>query len=339
MSYVLDLVYPFGEPSINGTIKQNLADFQVFETLGFEPTGDGEHLYLYIEKKDITTDSVTQSLARHYGVKPYHIGDCGLKDAKAVTRQWFSVHLPGLKDFPNEPINEDYKVLERNWSLKKLKKGVHKGNSFIISLTNIQGDIDKANHQIEQIKQQGFANYYGEQRFGKGKKNVSSAMDAFKFNKKLSRSKRSLYLSSLRSFLFNKILLNRITKDHWDEPIEGDCFMLDGSKSTFIDEISDQIISRYKEGDIHSIISLFGEGDDLVSRSALSFEISILDGHKDIQEVLLSEGLKKDKRAIRQNIKDLTYSFENNTLTLKFYLPKGCYATTLMSHFCHLRLP
>lgn len=334
MRYIPDLVFPYGEARIHGHLKSSIDDFKVFEELGFEATGEGEHLYLLIEKRDTTTDSVNQSLSRHYGVKPYHIGDCGLKDAKAVTRQWFSVHLPGTKEFHNDPDSDDYRVLEKHWSLKKLKKGVHKGNVFQIIIKDITGDIDGASKQLEQIQLTGFANYFGEQRFGKGQRNVDNAMDAFLNKKKLSRSKRSLYLSSIRSFLFNEILTHRLTTHGWLKPIEGDCFMLNGTRSTFNEPLNDDLVKRYFEGDIHAVISLMGEGEQLMTGNAKMLEDEVLIQHKDMISILIDEGLKMDKRAMRQAIKDLTFEFNDDGLELSFYLPKGCYATTFIKHFC-----
>lgn len=334
MSRIEKLEFPYGDAFIQASLKQSIDDFIVYEELGFEATGEGEHLYLLVEKRDTTTDSVNQSLARHYGVKPYHIGDCGLKDAKAITRQWFSVHLPGCKEFPADPVNDDYKILVKNWSLKKLKKGVHKGNTFHIKARNVDGDIESAIKQIEAIKRSGFANYFGEQRFGKGQRNVENAMDAFKHGKKLSRSKKSLYLSSLRSFLFNRILTSRIQNNHWQEPLEGDCFMLNGTRSTFSEPINDEILKRYLECDIHPVISLMGEGESLMVGEALALENTVISEYQDMINILIEQGLNKDKRAIRQTIEHLEYSFKDNVLELSFYLPKGCYATTFIKHFC-----
>ena len=46
-------------PGIGGELKQRPEDFIVTETGQFEPTGEGDHLYLYVEKeKRLTTDVV-----------------------------------------------------------------------------------------------------------------------------------------------------------------------------------------------------------------------------------------------------------------------------------------
>ncbi|MBL7004245.1 MAG: tRNA pseudouridine(13) synthase TruD [Gammaproteobacteria bacterium] len=335
MSEPTALIYPYGEVKLNGVLKQNIEDFQVFEYLGFEPSGEGEHLYLWIEKQGITTDQVNQKLARHYQVKPFHISDCGLKDAKAITRQWFSVHLPGYKGFPEDLNAEDFKVLNKSWSSKKLKKGVHKGNHFEITIRDLSGDNDQAKQQIEQVKTSGFANYFGEQRFGKGQRNVQNAIDAFITNKKLSRAKRSLYLSSLRSFLFNEVLVKRIQQQQWHQAIEGDCFMLDGTRSTFCDALDETTIKRCAEGDIHPVISLMGQGEPYNKGLAKQFENEVFSLYPEITQILIDQGVNRDKRALRQNVQNLEAEFVDNSLRLKFYLPKGCYATTMIQHFCH----
>ena len=45
------LKYPYVKPEISARIKSIPEDFRVMENLGFELTGAGEHLFLYIQKK------------------------------------------------------------------------------------------------------------------------------------------------------------------------------------------------------------------------------------------------------------------------------------------------
>jgi tRNA pseudouridine13 synthase len=89
------LKYPYGVPHQTGIIKSQADDFHVIENLGFEPCGDGEHLFLHIEKTNLTTQDLIDHIAREYSVKARDIGYSGLKDKLAVTQQWLSVHLPG----------------------------------------------------------------------------------------------------------------------------------------------------------------------------------------------------------------------------------------------------
>lgn len=329
-----ELTYPYGKAALKGNIKLQNSDFKVIEQLGFEPSGEGEHLYLWVEKQGITTDQASQKLAQHYQVKPYHISYCGLKDAHAVTLQWFSVHLPKIKELPSIPVLKDLTILKQSWSAKKIKTGVHQSNRFELTIRNLEGDIESAKLQIEAIIEYGFANYFGDQRFGNGYKNVTNAMKSFALGNKIGRSKRSLFLSSLRSFLFNLSLDLRIKNSYWKQPVEGDCFMLDGSRSIFSEPLDASIIKRHSEMDIHPIIGLIGEGEAHNHGLALSYENEIYQKYPEIVSELKHQGLQIDKRSIRQRAQYLEYEFLGNDFKISFDLAKGCYATTVLSHFC-----
>ena len=97
--------YAHGGPVGNGSIKTLPEDFIVDERLPFVPTGEGEHVFLLIEKVGENTDYVARALARYAGVRQRDIGFAGLKDRHARTTQWFSIWLPGKQDL-------DWSVLE-----------------------------------------------------------------------------------------------------------------------------------------------------------------------------------------------------------------------------------
>ena len=82
-------------PGIGGKIKLRPTDFFVEELPLYEPSGQGEQLYLFIEKSNIATMEVTRQLTKIFNVHKGAIGYAGLKDKQAVTRQHFSVQLPG----------------------------------------------------------------------------------------------------------------------------------------------------------------------------------------------------------------------------------------------------
>src|SRR5262245_32277313 len=74
-----------------GELKAEPEDFQVEEIAAYEPSGEGEHLYLWIEKRDVSADELQARLSRALGCSRSDIGMAGLKDRRAVTRQWVSV--------------------------------------------------------------------------------------------------------------------------------------------------------------------------------------------------------------------------------------------------------
>ena len=95
------LAYAYAGPALNAVIKQQAEDFYVDEILGFEPSGVGEHVFLHIEKRCLTTLAVRDAIAKLAGCKLMDVGYSGLKDKWAVTRQWFSVYLSSWPDSPD----------------------------------------------------------------------------------------------------------------------------------------------------------------------------------------------------------------------------------------------
>ncbi|MEE4246874.1 MAG: tRNA pseudouridine(13) synthase TruD, partial [Kangiellaceae bacterium] len=184
--------------------------FVVTEHLSFQPSGDGEHCFLFVEKIGANTSWVAEQLAKHFNIKPFAVGYAGLKDRHAVTRQWFSVHIPGQQN-PVELFNgEGYSVLQIERHNKKLKHGAVKFNQFKLLLTNISGEPVSVEQQLNLIKQQGYPNYFGAQRFGRQGSNLDNAVAMLKGEKRVRKNKKSIYLSALRSWFFNQFLAERI---------------------------------------------------------------------------------------------------------------------------------
>ena len=136
--------YVYGQPSGLGKIRSVPEDFIVKENLAFEPSGEGEHAFLQIEKTGENTDYVARQLARFANVRQRDVSYAGLKDRHAVTTQWFSVWLPGKAD-PDWTQFEtnSMKVLHSVRHARKLKRGVLSGNSFKLIIRDWQGDKEK----------------------------------------------------------------------------------------------------------------------------------------------------------------------------------------------------
>ena len=109
----------WGPTSGRAQIRCRPEDFQVSEQLGFELSGDGEHCFLYLEKRQLNTLELQQRLSALSNIAPNRIGFSGLKDRNAVTRQWFSVGLAGL----GEP---DWQLLESEGDVQVLDVGRHR---------------------------------------------------------------------------------------------------------------------------------------------------------------------------------------------------------------------
>jgi tRNA pseudouridine13 synthase len=82
------------KPTCSADFRAQLEHFQVEEQLSFEPCGQGEHVFLWIEKAGQNTQFVAKQLAKFAKVKARDVSYSGLKDRHAVTRQWFCVPVP-----------------------------------------------------------------------------------------------------------------------------------------------------------------------------------------------------------------------------------------------------
>jgi len=209
---------------------------------------------------------------------------------------------------------------------RKLKRGVLSGNSFKLIIRDWQGDKDKTIQQLEGMKANGIANYYGSQRFGNEGQNINKALAMFD-GAKVGREQRSLYLSAARSYLFNQILAYRVSRKIWNQPVAGDTYMFDLSHSCFKSELPDaDIIRRLDAKEIHPTGALWGKGDADVSADTLNLEQGIIDAYPELAQGLIACAVDKDRRALRVNVQDLQWQFVNDTvLELCFTLPAGSY--------------
>ena len=123
------------------SLKVQPEDFMVDEIWQPQFSGEGEHLYLYVEKIGQNTQWVAKALSRAFGVSEKSVGYSGLKDRQAVTRQWFSLPSP-RSEFQRESEIEGVKILSRARHSTKLRRGSHQANRFQIRLRDIDGAID-----------------------------------------------------------------------------------------------------------------------------------------------------------------------------------------------------
>ena len=136
MNVIPQWAYAYGEPQIKGCFRVKEEDFFVEEHLPFDLTHEGEHWFLFVEKVGQNTDWVAQQLARALGVSPRLVSYAGLKDRHAVTRQWFSIHLPGINDISLQAFEtiEGIQLLKVDKHNKKLRRGSIQHNAFALRL-------------------------------------------------------------------------------------------------------------------------------------------------------------------------------------------------------------
>ncbi|HRQ71504.1 MAG TPA: tRNA pseudouridine(13) synthase TruD [Phycisphaerales bacterium] len=157
-----------GEPGIGGRIKERPEDFLVEEIPLYEPCGTGEHLYLFVQKRNLSTLEMVCIVAEHFGVHRSAVGYAGLKDKHAITRQVVSVHLPGKSDSEFRHLDhERMAVLWADRHTNKLRPGHLRGNRFSIRVRSVEPTAAlAASRMIGLLARVGVPNRVGEQRFG-----------------------------------------------------------------------------------------------------------------------------------------------------------------------------
>lgn len=331
-----DNAYLYGKPQSCGLLRSKMSDFKVFEKLPFEPCGEGEHLLVHIRKTGTNTLFVARQLAKYFNVKEQLVSYAGLKDRFAVTEQWFGVHLPGKEVFDlSDLVIEGVDILSYQRHNKKLRTGTLTGNHFEIILREVTA-IKAFTERWHNIVTGGVPNYFGEQRFGIDGGNIEKAIALFSGYKVKDKKKRGIYLSAARSSIFNQVINKRILERSFDQLLSGDVLMLSGTQSVFlVDEISDELEQRFREKDVDITAPMWGAGELMTSLEPLAIEQKVANDNSVLSLGLPRFGLKQERRRIRLSVSDtdielINADTDSHSVKVKFFLPPGCYATTVL---------
>jgi len=322
-----------GLPLFAATLRRHAQDFEVTEELGFEPSGDGEHDFLFVEKTGINTEWLARQLAKFAAVPAKDVGYSGLKDRHAVTRQWFSVPRWNKPDWDNFRLDA-VRIVEQTRNARKLRRGTHQSNRFRIVLRrppkgsepfggeSLQKGSDPfGEERLRKIREEGVPNYFGEQRFGHGGSNVALA-DQWAAGRRLPRHKRSIAISSARSYLFNELLASRVADNAWNTLVPGDVANLDGSGSVFAVDVPDEVLhARCRMLDIHPTALLWGDGAAADAAPP---------GHDAWLLALANARVQPARRSLRLRVLDLQWQLGEDSLTLNFGLTRGAFATSVI---------
>lgn len=325
--------FAWGGPVGRGRIRTMVEDFQVVEQLDYTASGDGEHLWLDIEKRGRNTLDVGRELARAAGVHPKAVGFAGLKDRNAVTRQPFTVHLPGRPDPDWRRWDLDgVRIVSATRHRRKIQRGRLAGNRFELVARDFDGDAAALADRLARIAVGGVPNRLGEQRFGGN--NIARAHRMFRGELKRapSRAKRGFYLSAARALIFNRVLDERIRRGDWNRAIDGDVLMLDGSHSIFAFDPGDPAIpGRLQRLDLHPTGPLYGAGPSPAAGEAARLECHAVECEAELAAGLVAFGTAADRRALRVRVDGLDWGLDGDVLRLAFGLPAGAFATVVLA--------
>lgn len=291
----------------SGRCKTLPADFRVTELLGSEPSGNGEHLYLQIEKTQLGTPEVADHLAARLGVSRADIGYAGMKDKRAVAVQWFSAPVvQPVADLEIDSQTVRLRVLQVSRHERKLRRGGLVGNRFDLLIRGVAGDGWRTD--LERVAEAGVPNYFGQQRFGWDNLERALAWLPQRRRRRISRFKQGLYLSVLRSFVFNEVLAARVAAANWSRLIDGDVACAERPTGP-----------------------LWGRGRSATRAAAAAIESAALAPHAEVLGDLEHAGVAQQRRPLLLRAADLQSAAEApETVSLSFSLPAGSYATSYL---------
>ena len=202
--------------------KEKSHDFFVSENLPFKFTGKGDVFYVYFEKRNITTYDVLDHLRRNLGLSRMSLGIAGLKDKKAIAKQWISIYDRALKKAGGEraftdSLSEIVTILETERHSTPLNMSTPITNSFHIKLRSTknlwQQEKVMAKEIVESLLKGWYPNLFGDQRFGINGRNASQGREIMTGNQKkkeqFTKGEATFKLQAYASKIFNEYATKR----------------------------------------------------------------------------------------------------------------------------------
>ncbi len=335
---LLDAISPplltAGIAGIGGRIKQQPDDFEVEEIPAYEPSGSGEHLFLWVEKRGMGAEYFQRQIARRLGISTSDVGTAGLKDRHAVTRQYVSVPASAEANLGNLD-GDGIRLLRHSRHGNKLKPGHLHGNRFRILVRDADSNQDAALQQcLERIRNEGLPNYYGTQRFGKDAETATLGLDLLKGEARKVRNPflRKLALSAAQSLLFNAYLGQRLNDRLMRRVLQGDVMAKWPAGGMFTAEDVAVEQERFDRRETVHAGPMFGRKTFPAKGEAAEREAQVLSAAGFTKESFAGFGklLQGTRRHNLIYIDDLSAAWEPEGLRLAFSLPAGSYATILL---------
>jgi tRNA pseudouridine13 synthase len=323
------------------TIRRTPEDFVVEEIPAYEPSGEGEHLYVRFTKTDLTTNEAVKRVCAGLGVDERGAGYAGMKDKRAVTTQTISLPFPRARS-PEEALRLGIEGIEVEAAKRhphKLKPGHLRGNRFTIVLRDLSpDDVPLATGKLEEAGRLGVPNAFGPQRFGRDGDNPERALAwlAGRTPGPKDRRDRRLLFSALQAHVFNRVLDLRRASGTFRQPLMGDLIKKTDTGGIFhcTDPVTDE--ARAERGEIAPTGPIFGakmrwpEGEPAkIEREMLRECVgdeSAFDAHPE-----LGEGSRRPFVLRVNELAAQPLGEDPGALRVLFVLPKGGYATTLLN--------
>ncbi|MBS7622160.1 tRNA pseudouridine(13) synthase TruD [Candidatus Bathyarchaeota archaeon] len=350
MDNSLDLPYITAAiPGVGGKIRATIDNFIVEEIPLYQPDGYGQHLYVNLTKRGLTTHEVQLGLARLFSLRVDDVGFAGLKDKYACATQTFSI-LVGKVDYSfvdqavaqirrHLPVTVNWARLHRN----KLRPGHLLGNRFTVLITELDlppdGALHRARSIVERLRGNGIPNFFGPQRFGLDGENVKKGFEIIKGSTcNADRWLRRFLISSYQSYLCNLYLARRLQLGLFERILAGDIAKKYATGGLFevLDASREQ--ARYESHEISFTAPIYGRKMWTASGPAGKLEKAILEEAGLTMKQFDAAGMRGSRRLGRLLLPDLTVTADPQGLLVSFSLPKGAFATTVLRELMKVEL-
>ncbi|HXG11778.1 MAG TPA: tRNA pseudouridine(13) synthase TruD [Gemmataceae bacterium] len=330
-------------PGIGGCIKVQPEDFEVEEIPAYEPSGSGEYLYLWIEKRAMGAEYFVRQVARRLGVNPGDVGTAGLKDRHAVTRQMVSVPASAA-DRLGQLEGEGIRLLRVSRHGNKLRPGHLRGNRFRILIRDVVPQAgERLGPLLDRLRRDGLPNFYGPQRFGRGGETVRAGFALLRgesppvsasgrpFDLR-NRFLRKLALSAAQSALFNHYLARRMADGLLRRVLTGDVMTKWPVGGLFVAADREREQARFDARETVHTGPVFGRktlaaAGEAAAREADTLREAGLDAGVWGRFGKLAQGTRRHNLVY---VDDLAATVEPEGVRLTFTLPAGSYATVLL---------
>ncbi|HZW27621.1 MAG TPA: tRNA pseudouridine(13) synthase TruD [Trueperaceae bacterium] len=316
-------------PGTGGVIRTRPEDFVVEELPLYLPEGAGSHLYLRVEKRGLTTRDLVLALVGA-GVEEAAVGVAGLKDKHALTTQWLS--LPKRHEEAAAALEElpGVRVLERAYHRNKLGLGHLRGNRFAVTVRGVaDGAAAAAEAALAELARRGAPNWFGPQRFGRFGANAYDGWRVLRGEDVPGGHRlRRFFVSALQSLLFNEVLADRIGLGLYETLVAGDWARKHDTGGTFLVEDPEAEAPRAARLEVSATVPLYGRKVKPSPGRAGEVEAAAMERLGLRWADFTSR--RGDRRLTRIVVAEPSVTADGDALTLRFTLPKGSYATSVL---------
>lgn len=320
-------------------------DFQVEEIPTYRPDGSGQHLFLWIQKRNVSAGELVSRLARNLKVPARDIGVAGQKDRRAVTRQFVSVPRSCEENICSL-LYAGIQVLSISAHGNKLRTGHLSGNQFTIVLraqdeaTFSATDAYAVSERLNLLESNGFPNYFGPQRFGHNGSSIIDGIELLTSGKPPGSWKRQqrrflskLSASAVQSAIFNLCLAQRVRQKTYSTVSRGDVACRRAGIKPFVysPDSDEDATNLMPMGPMPGGKMVRTYGDAQSTEQQTMARLGLCDDDFS-QNTRLTPGTRRKYVEFPRNVSANMQS--DGTLQLRFDLAAGAFATTLLSEIC-----